>query len=149
MKIANKGRTSPNKGKQLSEEHRKKLSENHRKIQSEETKKKIRETMFKKGLTFPHFKKDKHWNWRGGITHNPYSIDWTRSLRISIRERDHYTCRLCGERQGDRAFSVHHIDYDKKNCDPKNLITLCKICHGKTTTNREYWIIFFKNLCDY
>lgn len=75
-----------------------------------------------------------------------YSVDWTNSLRISIRERDNYTCQICGEKQGDRAHSVHHIDYDKHNCNPNNLITLCTKCHSKTNTKRKYWIQFFKDL---
>lgn len=82
-------------------------------------------------------------NWRGGISFEPYTLDWTRSLRISIRERDKYTCKICGEKQGDRAFSVHHIDYNKKNCNPDNLITLCVNCHVKTNFNRDYWIDYF------
>ena len=81
--------------------------------------------------------------WMGGISFEPYSMDWTNSLRIAIRERDHYTCQICGEKQGDKAFSVHHIDYNKKNCNPTNLITLCKKCHQKTNFNREYWIKYF------
>jgi len=52
-----------------------------------------------------------------------YSVDWTKTLRRSIRERDHYICQLCGEQQGDYAFDIHHIDYNKKNCNPNNLIT--------------------------
>jgi hypothetical protein len=81
--------------------------------------------------------------WNGGLSYLPYSIDWTRSLRISIRERDKYTCQLCGKKQGDRAFDVHHIDYNKLNCNSDNLITLCNKCHRKTNFNRKYWIIFF------
>jgi len=29
---------------------------------------------------------------------------------------------------------------DKKNCNPDNLLTLCKNCHQKTNFNRKYWI---------
>lgn len=82
--------------------------------------------------------------WKGGISKKLlYSIDWTETLRRSIRERDHYTCQLCGKLQGDRAFSCHHIDYDKQNCNPNNLITLCYSCHQKTNFNKNYWINYF------
>lgn len=37
----------------------------------------------------------------------------------------------------------NHIDYNKKNCNPKNLITLCRKCHSKTNSNRDYWINYF------
>jgi 5-methylcytosine-specific restriction endonuclease McrA len=64
-------------------------------------------------------------------------------LRRVIRERDRYQCQLCGELQSDETFCVHHIDYNKENCNPDNLITLCKMCHSKTNSNREIWIKFF------
>ena len=93
-------------------------------------------------------KRDKNPNWQGGKSYEPYSVDWTRTLKISIRERDKYVCQMCTEPQGDEALSVHHIDYDKKNCNPTNLIALCRKCHLKTNINRGYLIKYFyeKNL---
>jgi hypothetical protein len=82
--------------------------------------------------------------WKGGITNSPYSIDWTKTLKRSIRERDHYVCQLCSAIQEDEAFAVHHIDYNKLNCNSDNLITLCHNCHSKTNGNREYWQERFK-----
>jgi 5-methylcytosine-specific restriction endonuclease McrA len=82
--------------------------------------------------------------WKGGISFTPYPVDWTRTLRRSIRERDSYECQMCGAPQEDRAWDIHHIDYDKENCDPNNLITLCHACHSKTNVNREYWTNYFK-----
>ena len=106
-----------------------------------------------KGLKKPWVSKENkkrsgknHYNWNGGISFEPYSIDWKKTLRISIRERDHYRCQLCGEPQGDRALSIHHIDYDKRNCNPNNLTTLCASCHTKTNFNRKYWQNYFNNL---
>lgn len=161
-------------GKKLSEETKRKISESHkgnkhseeakRKISesqkgykhSEEAKRKISEAH--KGKKMPPFseehkrkmsearKGDKCYLWQGGISFEPYSVDWTRTLRRSIRERDHYTCQLCGELQSDRALSIHHIDYDKKNCNPNNLITLCVGCNTKVNSNRENWIKYFRAL---
>lgn len=74
-----------------------------------------------------------------------YSEEWNKNLKILIRQRDNYTCQICGDIQDTRAFHVHHIDYDKKNCNKDNLITLCAKCHGKTNHNRNYWINYFKN----
>jgi hypothetical protein len=85
-------------------------------------------------------------NWRGGKSYEEYTIDWNETLRKSIRERDNYTCQLCSKQQGDTAFHVHHIDYEKKNCNPLNLITLCINCHMKTGGNRDYWKKYFENL---
>jgi len=85
--------------------------------------------------------------WQGGISFAPYTLDWTKTLKQSIRERDHYLCRICLSPQLNKAHHVHHIDYDKKNCNPDNLITLCNSCHAKTNTNRKYWLELFKNIC--
>lgn len=82
---------------------------------------------------------EKHPNWHGGVTFLPYSVSWNVALRRSIRERDRYTCRVCGKLQDDVAFHVHHIDYDKTNCDFTNLVTLCCGCHSRTQYNRRYW----------
>ena len=98
------------KGKHHSDEARKKMSES------------------KKG-TKSHF-------WKGGISYEPYSIDWTNTLKRAIRERDHYICKICN----NEGNQVHHIDYNKKNCNLNNLITLCRKCHAQTNSNRRYWI---------
>ena len=100
-------------GKKLSKEHCIKIGDSHRGFKS-------------------HF-------WKGGITNSPYSVDWTNTLKKSIRERDHYICQICKLSQEDYAFPVHHIDHDKLNCNPENLITLCRKCHIKTNSNRKYW----------
>lgn len=73
--------------------------------------------------------------WKGGIQFEPYSPDFSREYRKSIRERDNYTCQLCKK----NGKAIHRIDYDKRNSNPKNLITLCFKCHSKTNHNRDYW----------
>lgn len=78
--------------------------------------------------------------WKGGLSFEPYTVDWTDTLKKSIRQRDKYTCRVCGK---EPSIIVHHIDYDKKNCNPENLITLCRKCHAKTNFNRTFWINYF------
>ena len=39
-----------------------------------------------------------------------------------------------------------HIDYDKANNDPRNLIALHVSCHSKTNINRTYWQCMFTEL---
>lgn len=112
-------------------------SEETRKKQSLAQKGKKRNQKYLRG-------KDCHF-WKDGKSFEIYPVDWTRSLKIAIRERDKYTCQLCGEKQEKDTYSVHHIDYDKKNCNPDNLTTLCRSCHIKTNFNRENWIEYFKN----
>lgn len=73
--------------------------------------------------------------WQGGISFEPYPPEFNTSLKNRIRRRDSHTCQLCGE----RGRNVHHIDYDKSNCKPDNLITLCDSCHSRTNWNRDEW----------
>jgi hypothetical protein len=120
------------KGRKKSEEHKRKISQSLKgRILSEETKKKISFSLSGEKSPF----------WQGGKSFEPYSTDWTKTLKRSIRERDKYTCQICGK---EPAIHCHHIDYDKQNCNPENLITLCHTCHNKTNQNRNYWINYFK-----
>lgn len=133
-----KGHIPWNKDKNQSEETKKKISKNNprywlgkkRPPRSEETKKKISEGI----------KGEKHWNWQDGKSFEPYGPYWTENYKASIRERDNFTCGLCGKYP---AFCVHHIDYNKLNPDPEMKITLCSNCHGKVGHNKDYWQNYF------
>lgn len=70
-------------------------------------------------------------NWRGGITSLPYGPEWTPWLRDEIRQRDGNRCSICGKPREEVLLDIHHIDFDKNNNDPSNLITLCKKHHGR------------------
>jgi hypothetical protein len=71
-------------------------------------------------------------NWQGGVSSLPYGKEWTRWLRQAIRQRDGNACRFCSRTHG--KMDVHHIDFDKDNNTPTNLICLCASCHGKANT---------------
>lgn len=145
------------RGKKISKEHRKKMSKAHKgKKHSEETKKKISEAHKRnpgRGMLGKHHSEEvrkrislaqkgkKSINWQGGLSFKPYTTDWTNDLKRAIRKRDRYTCGICGK---EPAIIIHHIDYNKLNCNPNNLITLCRECHGKTNHSRNYWIDYFK-----
>jgi len=90
--------------------------------------------------------KELNGNWNNGSSYEPYSTDWTETLKRSIRERDNYTCQMLKCNTIDKSNPVHHIDYDKKNCNPNNLITLCKKCHSKTNGKRDYWTKYFQKI---
>lgn len=128
ISLANKGKKKPPR----TLEHSKKLSIALKgnkiwlgKKHTEETKNKL--------------SKENHWNWLGGKSFEPYTVDWTETLRRSIRERDKYICQLCNL----YGNTVHHIDYNKKNCNLDNLITLCRSCNIKVNHNRNYWTNYF------
>ena len=133
-------------GKKLPEEMRMKISKAHKGkttwnkgkigIYSEETKRKISEAQ----------KGNKGSNWQGGKSFETYTVRFNKELKELIRNRDNYKCQLCGmpECENIRKLDIHHKDYNKKNCLPNNLISLCRGCHIKTNINREYWMEYFK-----
>ena len=88
--------------------------------------------------------KNKQPNWQGGLSFEPYGIEFDAKMKRQVRKRDDYSCQNCQKKQKKITFHVHHIDYDKKNNKPENLITLCPSCHISTNGNREYWENHFK-----
>jgi len=89
-----------------------------------------------------------HSAWKGGSKpwYGSYPKEFTAELRLSIRERDGFECIICGEPENGNAHHVHHIDYNKTNNDPSNLVTLCRLCHSKTNAHRATWQIAFEAL---
>ncbi len=83
--------------------------------------------------------------WLGGISKNSYPLGWNKIFKEQVRFRDNYKCKICDkpEIENMRKLDVHHIDYNRDNLNWGNLITLCRSCHMKTNTNREYWINYF------
>uniref|UniRef100_A0A6M3IR95 HNH nuclease domain-containing protein n=1 Tax=viral metagenome TaxID=1070528 RepID=A0A6M3IR95_9ZZZZ len=163
-----------NVGRKRSEEFKEKIRKNNARFwlgkkRSQKTKEKIRKTNKEKGLKPPsrkgikHTEKTKqkmkdnsflkgkfgkeHPTWLGGISFEPYGLEFNEDLKEVIRNRDRRKCQICKktELENKVKLSIHHINYDKRNNDPKNLISLCLKCHSKTNNNREYWINYFKN----
>lgn len=91
--------------------------------------------------------------WNGGTSFEPYGLEFNNSLREKIRKRDNYRCKECFRHQDELRtksnkpykLNVHHIDFNKKNNKPENLISLCLTCHNQTQFNREHWIIYYQN----
>ena len=78
-------------------------------------------------------------NWCGGASFEPYCTIWKQpEFRKDILERDNYRCQnpdcWC---KFDR-LDLHHIDYDKKNCHPDNIVTLCISCNARANVEREW-----------
>lgn len=124
-----------------SKETRRKMSESHIGLYPSE------ETRHKMSGSRPHTQGKKSHLWRGGISNLPYPFDFNEKLKELIRQRDNYICQLCGktEKEEVRNLSVHHIDYNKENCNPKNLITLCQSCNAKVNRGRIHWSKFFQS----
>ena len=92
------------------------------------------------------FTGENHPNWKGGISGRKYCYKFNNKFREAVRERDDYTCQLCGYEQklDGRRLSIHHIHYDKENCYP-DVVTLCCSCNSRVNGDRDYWEEYFEN----
>ncbi len=99
----------------------------------------------KKGKSNGKQSKENHPMWQGGKSFEPYSPEFDNGLKEAVRKRDGFKCTECSipEEKLKRKLSVHHIDYNKKNNDINNLISLCDKCHAKTNWERPDWEKYF------
>jgi len=88
--------------------------------------------------------------WKGGVTYKDKPPELTPNLKQAIRLRDNFTCQFCGHKNNGekRKLDTHHIDHNRKNNHPDNLITLCKSCHADTQTadDKKAWQRVYTNL---
>lgn len=90
---------------------------------------------------------ENHYNWKGGISCEPYCDAWKdKEYKNSIKERDNYKCQNPDCWGTSNRLAIHHIDYNKKNCGPDNLITLCNSCNARANHNREWHKEFYTKL---
>jgi len=127
----------PMYGKKHSKKSKNKNSESHKgKKHTEEAKEKIAEAQ--KGI--------KNNNWNNGSSFEPYSPEFNKELKQSIKDRDFHICQTQNCMNTENSH-IHHIDYDKKNNKPENLVTLCGSCHSKTSNhNRLYWTNYYSEI---
>ena len=84
-------------------------------------------------------------NWRGGISYEPYCSVWKdKEYKESIKQRDEYTCQNENCWRISKNLVIHHIDYNKKYCHHKNLITVCASCNSRANSNRRYWQKYYE-----
>jgi len=73
-------------------------------------------------------------------------------IRESIRRRDKYKCQNCGMTEKEhlivwgKRLTIHHIDYNKKNCKNNNLISVCFLCNIQANSKRTYWQEFYTKI---
>lgn len=89
-------------------------------------------------------------NYKHGLAYLPYPSIFNKELKLKIRQRDNFTCQGCGlnESQSNHCLDIHHIDYNKFNCNQKNLITLCRICNIRANSNRDYHFAYYNYLME-
>lgn len=144
-----------NKGKHLSEEHKKILIAGARKPKTEETKRKM--SLAKKGKRKPEewvntFRKgEKHPNWRGGVSFEPYCPKFNREFKERVRNFFGRACVECGTPERGKKLHVHHVNFNKMSCcdgtEPL-FVPLCVSCHSKTQKDRDYWEEHFTNMIE-
>ena len=105
---------------------------------------KMKETKIREEI----YNNEKNINWHGGISRKPKNYRYNPKLREGIRNRDGYRCQKCFRHKSElnSSLEIHHIDFNKRNDNPLNMITLCKGCHSQLSFNREQWINHFQNL---
>ncbi len=88
-----------------------------------------------------------HPNWKGGIACEPYCEVWAdKEYKSDMCDRDNNECQNPSCRGISEKLMIHHIDYDKKNCPPSNLITLCNSCNSRANFNREWHTEFYRKI---
>lgn len=161
MRKSKIGKPSLNKGRKMSDEARKKMSLsrmgkspwNKGKLMTEETKKKVSiarkghvnsmESIIKRA---EKMRGEKHWNWKGGITHTNHILRNRIEVKLwreSVFKRDNYTCIWCHEKGG--KLNADHIKpwalFPELRLAIDNGRTLCVKCHRTTDTygNRKIY----------
>ena len=137
-------------GRNLTENHRQSISESNKgrvvwnkgkkNIYSEETLQKMSKSHI--GLQI----KEKNGMWNNGSSFEEYGIEFNKQFKQQILERDNYMCQCPDCEHKSNTLDAHHIDYDKQNNSPENIITLCRSCHSKTNFNRKFYIEFYQNI---
>jgi len=162
------GKDNPFYGKNHSKEFKQKMS--NRKVSIETRQKMSKSAMVKKfskkhrdnlskansGKNNPmygvHRYGEKSPGWQGGISFEPYCINFNNKIKEQVREEFNRKCFLCGMSENNCKIKlhVHHVDYNKNqgcNSDWK-LIPLCNSCHSKTSGKyvRDYYEGFISRL---
>lgn len=127
MSESHKGSKNPFFGRKHSPATKEKMSKKRKNIPKPEE---VRAKIGRKGPL--------NWNWRGGISFEPYCPKFNKEFKERVRAFFGNVCPECGTPQSalPRKLCVHHVNYNKKACcDPKVrplFIPLCTPCHSQT-----------------
>lgn len=84
--------------------------------------------------------------WKGGISCEPYCDVWKdKEYEEFIKQRDGYKCLnpYCNSKNPN-DLTRHHIEYNKRSCSPKDIITICRSCNTKANTDRDWHEAWYK-----
>lgn len=63
-----------------------------------------------------------------------------------IKDRDNNMCINPYCYKTDSLLSIHHIDYNKQNCKPSNLITVCRACNSRANKDRKWHTAWYQTI---
>ena len=111
-----------------------------------------------RNLTESHLGKNtgvENYNWKGGISYEPYCPKFNNEFREQVRAFFGYTCMMpgCGHvwQPGETKLAVHHVNFQKDSCCAEDIVPqFVPVCHGschaKTNHNREHWEQYFADM---
>ncbi|MBV5347957.1 HNH endonuclease [bacterium] len=86
-------------------------------------------------------------NWRGGTSFESYCPIWSdKGYKADIKERDNNICQNPYCFKTTKKLHIHHIDYNKYNCQPSNLITVCGSCNSRANKDREWHTEWYQTI---
>lgn len=85
-------------------------------------------------------------HWKGGAKGGYCRVWRTKEFKDYVKERDNNKCQNPYCFNSDNVLHIHHIDYDKKNCSPYNLITVCRACNSRANIDRAWHTAWYQTL---
>ena len=90
------------------------------------------------------YSKEKHPNWKGGITNQRIkeynTVEYLNFVK-GVLKRDNYTCQYCSKYGNSVKLEVHHIksyaEYPELRFEISNGVTLCKECLNNTKKSKR------------
>ena len=82
------------------------------------------------------------YHWNKGRINTPRKDRVMRRSRFTCHKLVEDKCETCGKPRDESKLYVHHVDEDRDNNDPDNLLTTCSPCHGRVHSKNLEFIYF-------